>query len=97
LPEKIPVRKMGNEPVHICGICGEETDSNSPYCVDHSLAKKEILRAYDVWISAYDGINWERYLETISELKETGQWIKEVVRFELDARGSQARSRMIKS
>jgi hypothetical protein len=38
------------------------------------------MEGFTLWKSALDGIVWERYLETIVELKETGDCSKDIAR-----------------
>ncbi len=66
-----------------CGICSRLRIPGSNYCIEHETALKELRRMYHRWTVAFDGIKWERYLDTISKLQESGQWIKEVAKFEL--------------
>jgi hypothetical protein len=53
-----------------------------PYCKYHSLALQRLKDGYSKWKSAYPEISWERYLESISNLEDAGQWIVEVARNE---------------
>ena len=53
------------------------------YCAFHQKAYAEIRAMYLRWNEAYGVLSWERYLETILSLKETGVWAAEVARLEL--------------
>ncbi len=48
------------------------------YCRYHALAHSKIVEGFKDWVVAYGNISWERYLETILGLRETGDWAKQV-------------------
>jgi len=56
------------------------------YCRRHSIAYSNLKEKYPSWIAAYGGISWERYLETIMTLEETGDWVKQIAKMELSKR-----------
>jgi len=47
------------------------------YCRYHEAAYVNLLAGYRKWKRARD-ITWSDYLNTLIELKETGEWVKEV-------------------
>jgi len=65
-----------------CRLCGNTPD-NSGYCKAHKKAFLEIEKKYAEWVRAYDGIAWERYLETILRIVQTGDLAKAVAAEEL--------------
>ena len=58
------------------------------YCIYHERAYSQVKYAYEKWQNAFGNMTWERYLERILELKETGEWAKQVARHQLSATGS---------
>jgi hypothetical protein len=67
-----------------CNLCKRpKAVPGQTYCVFHEAAYDEIRIKFQDWKSAYGQITWERYLETITRLKETGDWTKEVATLEL--------------
>lgn len=38
---------------------------------------------YEVWGRAHKDISWERFLEKLDRMHETGMWVKEVIKIEL--------------
>jgi hypothetical protein len=73
----------------ICRLCTRKVDVGSDYCVSHYRAYSQLQKKYPEWKSAYENISWERYLETIMELKEIGDLAKALAAEEL--RRSKAR------
>lgn len=71
-----------------CSICKRQRiGSNSPYCLYHDLALKKVKEGYEVWKGALGMLSWERYLEIIFTLNETGDWAKEVAAHEMVSSG----------
>ncbi len=66
-----------------CSICEKEVENQGIYCAGHARAYSQIERKYPEWKSAYEDISWERYLERILTLKETGDFAKAVAVEEL--------------
>jgi len=66
-----------------CPICEKKAESQNIYCSGHARAYSQIERKYPEWNSAYEDISWERYLERILALKETGDLAKAVATEEL--------------
>lgn len=67
----------------LCPICNKLVWKDGVYCKNHQRAYLEIKKKYAKWQEAYDSISWERYLETIRKVKETGELAKEVADEEL--------------
>ena len=70
-----------------CFVCNRQA-LKARYCVHHERAYSEVSNAYEKWQKAFENLTWERYLERILELKETGEWAKQVARHQLSATGS---------
>jgi hypothetical protein len=66
-----------------CSLCERPLVPDSSYCNFHRMAFAEIKFGFSEWNIAFGNISWERYLETIIGLKETGVWAAEVARIEL--------------
>lgn len=54
------------------------------YCEHHEKASANLKKNYPAWELAYGSILWERYLESISKLSESGDWVREVAIHELE-------------
>lgn len=63
-----------------CSLCSRAAPANECYCVFHSAALSNVKVSYVDWQRAIGEISWERYLERIIELKETGESAKEIAR-----------------
>ena len=46
----------------------------------HEKARSQIELGFKAWVEAFEILTWERYLERILELEETGEWAKDVAR-----------------
>jgi hypothetical protein len=73
-----------------CTLCKKDAQGESSYCKNHNEALIEIRKAYPKWCYALENISWERYLETIIRLKETGELAKAVAVEELRLQRSTA-------
>jgi hypothetical protein len=58
----------------------------SGLCRYHSAARDALKRAYEAWREAYSGLSWRDYLNRVKALEQTGQWTREVVALEEEAR-----------
>jgi len=47
------------------------------------LAYEVLKQNYGVWCNAYSKLFWKEYLERLLRGKETGSWIKDVIKLEL--------------
>lgn len=67
-----------------CALCSKPRASHSSgYCAIHERALSKLKEKYHSWQVAYENISWERYLETIIGLMETGDLAKAVAVEEL--------------
>jgi hypothetical protein len=66
-----------------CALCERKSVKENVYCGFHQKAFSEIKSRFQDWNTAFGMMSWERYLETIIGLKETGAWAAEVAKFEL--------------
>ncbi len=71
---------MATAKLEKCEICARAVISNRAYCLMHEAARRRVTDSYHDWERAYPQISWERYLERIIELKETGEASREVAR-----------------
>lgn len=46
----------------------------------HSILREN----YQVWKKAYKDITWQEYLARLLELEDTGGWIKDIIKHELE-------------
>jgi hypothetical protein len=75
-----------------CNLCPRLVIAETPYCIYHKRALTLIKMKYQDWKYAFENISWERYLETILGLKETGEYAKAVARYELRLSGKTDKS-----
>jgi len=66
-----------------CPLCERISHTDAQYCSFHDVAYAEIKSKFLDWNIAFGNAGWERYLERIIGLKETGVWAREVARLEL--------------
>ena len=66
-----------------CPLCERISHADTSYCSFHDMAHTEIKSRFLEWNIAFGYASWERYLERIIGLKETGVWAREVARLEL--------------
>jgi hypothetical protein len=66
-----------------CGLCERPSLEGNPYCTYHDRAHSEVKKKFRDWSYAFENMSWERYLETIIGLKETGDLAKAVAVQEL--------------
>jgi hypothetical protein len=64
-----------------CAACSREASAR--YCAQHAKALVQLKEHYDAWVLAYGSIPWEKYLEKLAGMKETGTFVKEVIKAEL--------------
>ena len=63
-----------------CDICHRAVLPLGRYCHIHEKASHEIRKGFELWMKAFANLSWERYLESISELWETGEASKELAK-----------------
>jgi hypothetical protein len=62
-----------------CLLCSKKFFRNG-YCEIHSQAYEILKNTYQVWLKAYDNkLRFKDYLNTIYNLRETGEAVKEVI------------------
>lgn len=66
-----------------CEVCERRKEISTCYCQYHSVAYLNLKNEFRNWESAYGEISWERYLEAVAEVDETGEWAKQVAKNEL--------------
>ena len=64
----------------VCEFCGRPVLSPGGYCHIHEKAFHEVRKGFELWQKAFAYMSWERYLESISGLKETGEASKELAK-----------------
>ena len=62
-----------------CRVCGGEGPGE--LCRHHAAAKEGLEAAYPLWVKAYGGLAWNKYLDNVKRNVQTGQWAKEVAEF----------------
>ena len=67
-----------------CAVC-ERVAKETDYCSYHEKAFSRLKIAFKKWKEAYANMSWERYLERILELEETGDWARQVAKHQLKA------------
>lgn len=65
----------------VCQACGRKAQDR--YCSYHEKALQNLRAHHDSWMRAYGDISWEKFLEKLEGMQETGDWVKEVIRAEL--------------
>ena len=63
-----------------CELCERFSASGGKYCMLHETASIHVKEGFKEWQKAFGNISWERYLERILGLKETGDSAKEIAR-----------------
>jgi len=61
-----------------CPICGR--DRQEEFCSYHQIAFNNLKEMHEKWEIA-SGLSWESYLKKISDIEDTGRWIREVIEF----------------
>ena len=63
-----------------CVLCNGVSISNNGYCILHEAALSTVKKGFPDWQKALGDISWERYLERIIGLKETGDSSRDIAR-----------------
>lgn len=66
-----------------CRLCNRKPQKGSDFCRYHMDAYDSLKKNYGSWLTAYGQLSWKEYLEKLLKTKETGKWIKEVIKLEL--------------
>ncbi|MEM2855857.1 MAG: hypothetical protein QW416_01975 [Candidatus Nitrosocaldaceae archaeon] len=64
-----------------CMICNRDADNK--LCKYHELAYDKVKKNYDTWKKAYDNLKYDEYLTRLLELDESGEFIRDVVKWQL--------------
>ena len=72
-----------------CSLCSRAAITKDSYCIMHAAALSSLRERFPDWQRAIGDISWERYLETILTVEETGDWVKQVAKNELSKRAGQ--------
>lgn len=67
-----------------CAICTRRALGESGYCRGHNAANLNLKKHYAEWKRRYGSLSWERYLESVSQISDTGDWVREVANQELN-------------
>ena len=70
-----------------CLLCPRAAISNNGYCTLHEAALSTVKKRFPDWQKALGDISWERYLERIIGLKETGDSSRDIARHLLSRTG----------
>jgi len=69
----------------VCPICNGTVFEESRFCKQHGRANMQVETAFGKWKSAYgDKLDKNAFLGRVLQLPETGQKVKEVIRFVLE-------------
>ncbi|MEM2760785.1 MAG: hypothetical protein QXU32_01435 [Nitrososphaerales archaeon] len=66
-----------------CVACDRKAEKRD-FCEYHESAYEAMKKNYDVWCDAYGTMSWKEYLEKLLKSKQTGVWVKDVVKIELE-------------
>ncbi len=66
-----------------CRACNRKAESKD-LCKRHLLAEDLLKRNYNAWCRAYGKLTWREYLERLLKARETGSWIKDLLKLELE-------------
>ncbi len=65
-----------------CVICNRKSDNR--FCKYHMQAHMMLKDNYKEWRKAYGDVTWREYLARLLELEETGSWVKDIIKYELE-------------
>lgn len=63
-----------------CEVCSRNRLHASLFCFLHDSAEIRVKEGFEMWKRAFDNMSWERYLDSILELRGTGDSSKEIAR-----------------
>jgi hypothetical protein len=66
-----------------CNACHRKTAEDNKYCLHHKQVFDYMNNHYKVWINAYGRISRKEFLAKLSNMQETGVWVKEIIELEL--------------
>lgn len=67
-------------PVLVCELCGRFASERCRYCRVHGMAYAHVREGFEEWRKAFVSLSWERYLESILKLKETGDAARQIAK-----------------
>ncbi len=67
-----------------CIACHRKAVLDDKYCIHHKQAFDKMINHYKVWVNVCGKIAWEEFLIKLSDMQETGSWVKEVIALELE-------------
>lgn len=71
-----------------CLVCKEQAKRDG-LCNLHHLAREKLDNNYKLWQAAYGDITYERYLQSLIRLPETGEAAATVAKLILNKRGGE--------
>ena len=74
---------MSDETCQFCGRPAAKTSKGYSLCRYHILAHESLETVFKVWKERIGKMAWTNYLRRVSELPDTGEWVKDVARAEL--------------
>jgi hypothetical protein len=66
-----------------CRLCQRKANEKGEFCTYHLAAMDALVSGYDSWKEAYSDLTWLQYLTRVKQLKGTGEWVNEVIEFEM--------------
>ena len=78
-----------------CVICGRRAEG--AFCSRHRRAYEGLRRAYGEWRMALGDISWSEYLDEVFKNRLSDRWVKEVIAFLREKRGSPPGGRRLSS
>ncbi len=61
-----------------CRICGRNS-TEEDLCEYHSAAYAGLKSVFEKWAAVVEGLTWEKYVDSVRELENTGQWVREII------------------
>ena len=71
-----------------CKVCDRNALLGNAYCESHGAARTKLEDGFRDWQRAFVEITWERYLDRVLALRQTGAWVREVARYEANLHAS---------
>jgi len=74
---------MSEEVCQFCGRQATKTSKGYSLCRYHILAYGSLETGFRAWKERIGEMAWTNYLRRVSELADTGEWVKDIARAEL--------------
>lgn len=74
---------MSEELCQFCKRIAIKTSKGYSLCRYHILAYDSLEVGYKVWKERIGELTWRNYLRRVSELPDTGEWVKDIAQAEL--------------